>query len=144
MNSSDVKPEQLRTINCLRHIAEEDCAALLEFLELETFPQNTVLFEEGAPGDCMYLILEGQIRVYTHRKGPEKTLKNLGPGDVFGDIALFNHTPRLASVQATTEAKLLKLTETALDKFAKKYPGLEVAFLRALTASLSQIYSDFH
>ncbi len=144
MNSTDIKPEQLRSIKCLKHIADADCGALLEFLELEICPQNQVLFEEGAAGDCMYMILSGQVRVFSRRKGHEKTLKDLGPGDVFGDIAMFNHTPRLASVQATTEAKLLKLTEAALEKFAAKYPNREVAFLRALSLSLTQIYADFH
>ena len=144
MNSSSTKPEQLRIMKCLSRFQDEERPVLLEFVEPVSCGQNTVLFEEGDTGDCMYLILEGQMRVFTRKKGQAVTLKLLEAGDAFGDIALFHHTPRLASVDAVRDSKLLKLTAAGLEKLTASHPGLSAKFLHSLAVSLSQMYRDFH
>jgi CRP-like cAMP-binding protein len=144
MNSSSIKPEQLRTIKSLNGFEDEERLRLLEFLEPVRCDQNTVLLEEGEPGDCMYFILEGQMRVFHRKKNQNVTVKSLEAGDAFGDIALFNGTPRLASVDAVCDSQLLKLSAAGLAKLAGKHPDLSAKFLRSIAISLSQMYRDFH
>ena len=115
----------------------------LEFVEPVACGQNTVLFEEGDTGDCMYLILEGQMRVFHRKKGQVVPLRLLESGDSFGDIALFHRTPRLASVEATCDSQLLKLTADGLKKLTAKHPELAAKFLHSLAVSLTQMYRDF-
>lgn len=144
MNSANIPPEQLRILKCLSRVNDEERAAFLEFVEPTTCAAKTVLFEEGSVGDCMYLILAGQMRVFTRKKGQVVTLKLLDAGDAFGDIALFHGTPRLASVEAVSDSQLLKLDAKGLEKLTAKYPALSAAFLHSLATSLSQMYRDFH
>jgi CRP-like cAMP-binding protein len=143
MSPSEIPAAQLRTTKCLSRFTDADCNAFLGFVELENHPQDTVLFREGDPGDFMYLILEGQVRVFTVKKGKPVALKLLAQGDAFGDIALFNHTPRLASVETVTQSKLLKLTEAKLKQFQASCPAASTTFLQSLAASLTQMYADF-
>ena len=89
-----VGSRQLRVLKCLSRLQDEERLSLLDFAEPVTCGQGMVLFEEGDAGDCMYLILEVQMRVFTQKKGQAVTLKLLEAGDAFGDIALFHHTPR--------------------------------------------------
>jgi CRP-like cAMP-binding protein len=144
MNPSSIKPEQLRILKSLNRFNDEERMAFLDFVEPVSCGQNVVLFEEGDTGDCMYLIREGQMRVFTRKKGQAVTLKLLEAGDAFGDIALFHHTPRLASVDAVRDSQLLKLTTAGLEKLTAKHPGLSAKFLHSLAVSLTQMYRDFH
>lgn len=143
MNASEIKPEQLRIMKCLDRFQEADRQAFLPFLELVNCPQGTVLFEEGDAGDSMFLILEGEMRVFRRHKSQVEGLKRLVPGEAFGDIALFNQTPRLAGIDAAKDSRLLKLTAAQLEKFTAKHPDLSGKFLSSLTALLTQMYSDF-
>lgn len=143
MNASDIKPEPLRIMKCLDRFQDAERLAFLEFVELVSCPQGKVLFEEGDAGDSMYLILEGEMRVFRRSKGQIEALKRLGPGEAFGDIALFNQTPRLAGIDASKDSRLLKLTAGQLEKFTAKHPDLSAKFLSSLTALLTQMYSDF-
>lgn len=115
----------------------------LAFVEPVTCGHNTVLFEEGDTGDCMYLILEGQMRVFHRKKGQTVPLRLLESGDSFGDIALFHRTPRLAGVEAVRDSQLLKLTSEGLEKLTAKHPDLAAKFLHSLAMSLTQMYRDF-
>jgi CRP-like cAMP-binding protein len=130
-------------IRCLNRFQDEERLKFLEFAEPVTCGQNRVLFEEGDTGDCMYLILEGQMRVFSRKKGQLVTLRLLEAGDGFGDIALFHHTPRLASVDAVCDSQLLKLTADGLEKLTAKHPDLASKFLHSLAMALSQTYQDF-
>lgn len=144
MSASETKPEQLRLIKCLSRFNDEELKAFLEFVELAACGENVVLFEQGDIGDCMYFIAEGQLRVFTRKKGNTVTLKVLEAGDAFGDIALFNQTPRLAGVEALRDSRLLRLTAANLEKLAAKNPGLSAKFLQCLAISQAQMYRDFH
>ena len=91
MDSSSIKPEQLRTIKSLSRCTEEERMAFLEFVELVPCAKGVLLIQEGDEGDCMYFIVAGEMRVFTRKKnGQELTLKMLGAGDAFGDVALFH------------------------------------------------------
>ncbi|MEY4387352.1 MAG: hypothetical protein RLY20_2635 [Verrucomicrobiota bacterium] len=143
MNPSEIPATELRAMKCLSRFTDDDCKAFLEFVDLETPAANTLLFKEGDVGDFMYLILEGEVCVFTVKKEQHVPLKTLRRGDSFGDIALFNHTPRLASVETVTACRLLKLTEAKLKQFQARCPEASTAFLRSLAASLTQMYADF-
>ena len=145
MDSSSIKPEQLRTIKSLSRCTEEERMAFLEFVELVPCAKGVLLIQEGDEGDCMYFIVAGEMRVFTRKKnGQELTLKMLGAGDAFGDVALFHGSPRMASVDASSDSQLLKLTSDGLDKLRVQQPGIAAEFLHSLATSLSQMYRDFH
>ncbi len=145
MNPNTVPIEELRPMKCLSRFTDEERLRFVEFTEPATCAKDTVLFEEGDQGDCMYLILAGQMRVFRRKKGgPVEPLKLLGPGDAFGDIALFHGTPRTAGVDALSDSRMLKLTANGLEELTAKEPAISADFLHSLATALTQMYRDFH
>lgn len=143
MNTLSISADQLHSIQCLSRLQPAERLRLLEYLEPTECAEGDVLFEQGDAGDYMYLILEGAIRVFTRKNGAKATLKLLETGEAFGDIALFHHTPRLASVEAISNCQLLKLSSAGLERLTADHPGISAKFLHALAVSLTHMYSDF-
>lgn len=78
-------------------------------------PMGNVLFYEGEAGDACYLIKHGHIEIC---KGDEKnlvTLARLGPGDIFGEMALFDQRPRMATAVARDDTQVLKISKEAFE-----------------------------
>ena len=72
-----------------------------------TVDANKVIFREGEPGDRMYIIQEGNVRISKQIEGKEHILAVLTKGDFFGEMALVNQEPRTATVTAATTVKML-------------------------------------
>ncbi|MGH8765578.1 MAG: Crp/Fnr family transcriptional regulator, partial [Burkholderiales bacterium] len=103
------------------------------------FDRNKVIVKEGQAGLRMYAVLEGHVAVSIGSSIVEK----LGPGGVFGEFALFDHAPRLASVVAVTDCSLLPVNRAAFEmlvrtspEFADSMLGSLAERLRVLTARL--------
>jgi CRP-like cAMP-binding protein len=142
MNQNDITIEQLRKIKSLARFKDEELLEFLHFVELTPIAHDTELFHEGNPGDAMYLILDGQMQVYTEKPDGEiEILKILQTGEAFGDLALFYHTKRAASVKALKDSQLLKLTAASLENLTAKQAGLASKFLFSMANSLSQMYA---
>jgi CRP-like cAMP-binding protein len=77
----------------------------------------------------MFFLVEGKCRVVTHRGGDLVELAQMGPGDIVGELALFDHRPRSADVQALTACVLLKINEGVLRALAGVYPNAAFKFL---------------
>jgi CRP-like cAMP-binding protein len=86
----------------LRHMA-----ARLQRIEAAA---GEVIVREGDAGDRCYLVRRGEVKVFVDRTGSEHSLGVLGPGGVFGELALLTESPRSASVQATVDTELLALS----------------------------------
>jgi serine/threonine-protein kinase len=94
-------------------------------------PAGSVIITEGEPGDTAYVILQGHCAAYRMEGSTELELRSMGPGEVFGETAIFSHKPRTASVKATTDALLLKVTADVLSR-ALGLNSWMGAFVRAL------------
>ena len=92
---------------------------------------------QGEPGDTMYFILEGELRVRINVAGKETILATLGAGEFFGDISLFDQGPRSADVVANADSLLVKISSRAFDELAKEAPELATPFLRAIGKTLT-------
>lgn len=75
--------------------------------EGESFPAGGVIFSEGDPGAVFYVILQGEVEL---RIGG-KLVDTLGPGEPFGEMALIDHAPRVATAIAKTPCKLMAIPE---------------------------------
>jgi CRP/FNR family transcriptional regulator, cyclic AMP receptor protein len=143
MDKSNLKPGHLRRIKSLALLNDDQLAAFLDFVEVITCPHSGTLFKEGQPGDSMFLILDGQMRVYTKtRKGEILFLRMLDAGDAFGEVALLNQAPRSASVEAVRETVLVKLTSGSLQNLLSEQPALAAQFLYHLARSLGRQLGD--
>ena len=132
-----IEPRALRRIKILAGMTDEQLERFAQFVEVEKAPQWSVIVKQGDPGDAMYFILEGELRVRMNVMGKETILATLGPGDFFGDLSLFDHGPRSADVVANTDSSLLRVSATGFDALAKEAPQIATPFLRAIGRTLS-------
>ena len=72
------------------------------------------VIREGDVGDTAYVVVTGSLKVHVQASGERTVLRELGPGDVFGEMAVFTNRPRSATVEATTEVQLIEVTRAAL------------------------------
>jgi len=89
--------------------AEEILADVAELLEEVEAKQGQVVFEKGAAGDSLYIVLSGRVRVYDGAR----TIVELGDKEIFGELALLDPEPRVASVAAVEDTRLFRLDREA-------------------------------
>jgi ABC-type multidrug transport system ATPase subunit/CRP-like cAMP-binding protein/ABC-type multidrug transport system permease subunit len=111
-------PEQLRAI-----------ASSLERIELAA---GDVIFREGDPGEEMYIVVSGQVRVVSDVQTEKVVFAHLGPGEFFGEMALVTGAARSAGVIATTDVQLWRLAKQQFDLVAKEHPEVTVEISRIL------------
>ncbi len=94
-------------------------------LERHEFEDGEVIFERGAPGEDLYFVESGQVRIFTFdEEGRELTLNTLGPGEVFGELALLDSRPRSASAAAVGPTVLRRLSRDRLLAAMRSSPEL--------------------
>ena len=132
-----IKPGSLRRIKILADLKDAQLAHLAEYMELQEVTQWSVLFNQGDTSDSMFLVLGGELRARVVTNGRETILATFGPGDFFGDMALFDHGPRSADVVANVDSTLLKISSVSFDRLTREAPALATPFLQATARTLS-------
>jgi hypothetical protein len=136
-NPKGLDARALRRVKILGSMSDEQLERFAKFMQLEKTPQWSVIVKQGEPGDAMYLILQGELRVRITVRGKETILATLSVGDFFGDISLFDHGPRSADVVANNDSILLKISSSAVEELSKEAPEVANTFLRNIGQTLS-------
>ncbi|HOX56023.1 MAG TPA: cyclic nucleotide-binding domain-containing protein [Verrucomicrobiota bacterium] len=132
-----IDPRALRRIKILAGMTDDQLERFAQFVEVEKVPQWSVIVKQGDPGDVMYFILDGELRVRLSVMGSESILATLSAGEFFGDVSLFDHGPRSADVVANCDSTVVKISAAAFDELAKAAPDIATPFLRAVGRTLS-------
>ena len=132
-----IKPGALRRVKILGEMNDQQLGRFAQFMEVENARQFHTIVKQGDPGDSMYLILEGELRVRQMIAGKETVLVTLLAGEFFGDISLFDHGPRSADVVANFNSVLLKISATNLQRMVQEAPELATPFLIAICKTLT-------
>jgi CRP-like cAMP-binding protein len=103
-----------------------------------TFSSGTELMRQGDISDAMYVILAGRVRVErTVPQIPQSVvLAEFGSGQVVGEMGLFDHEPRSATVTAIEHTEAVELDDLALAQTVLRYPEVGTALLRLLSERL--------
>jgi CRP/FNR family cyclic AMP-dependent transcriptional regulator len=100
----------LRSATLFRELDDEAAAALRASMSELRLGRSEVVFREGDAGDRVYVVAKGKIKLgRTSPDGRENLLALLGPGQMFGELSLFDPGPRSATASAVTETVLLGL-----------------------------------
>ena len=119
----------LRTVSLFKEVAEPDLAALWPWLKERRLRKGEVLCREGDPGDEMFFVRTGTVIISKNVKGHvDQVLARGGPGDFFGEMALFDRLPRSATIQAETNATLMELNRDNLERLIEMSPRAASAF----------------
>jgi CRP-like cAMP-binding protein/Fe-S-cluster-containing hydrogenase component 2/thioredoxin reductase len=99
---------------------------------IERLEPGKTLFREGDPGDAIYLIRNGQVKIAKTSAGKELVLSYLVAGNFFGETALLPDAPRTATVTAIFPTDLIRLDKADFDRFIALHPGLAAGFAAKL------------
>lgn len=103
-------------------------------LELMMLPAGGTLFRQGEPGDCLYVVISGMVRVLVRRHDEEvRLIAELGAGETVGEMAILADVPRSATVSAVRDTHLAKLTQAGYERLLTKHPA---SVARLVTASV--------
>jgi CRP-like cAMP-binding protein len=115
----------------------EGAAALRASLTERSVAKGEIIFQEGEPGDRMYVILEGKVKLgQSSNDGRESLLAILGPGEMFGELSLFDPGQRTSTATALTDAVILALSNEQLRPWLAGRPEVAAALLQALARRL--------
>ena len=108
------------------------------------YRKGSVVFVQGEPGERCFVIVSGTIKISAyHPDGREAVLAVLGPGDVFGELALFGQAERSADATALEDAEVLSLDADGLDASIRTHPEIGLALLHVLGQRLRQSNEAF-
>lgn len=92
---------------------------MADFKNLKT---NEILFNEGDFPDNMYIVRNGQISIFNSKEGAENQLAVVGPGELIGELALFDKRNRSASAKALSDSSVVILPYNQLEKQMETLP----------------------
>jgi len=92
------------------------------------FETGEVIFHEGDVGDYLYIIVNGQVEVFTTKEGKERVIAKLGKGEYFGEMALLNQRARLATVRCLTPVDILALKKSDFGLLISNFQELKKDF----------------
>ena len=111
--------------------------ALRTSMNLVKLRKGQSLFKEGDDGDHLYVVSSGKVQLGTKSvDGRENLLMILGPGDMFGELSLFDSGPRTATAIAVTDAKLLALGQDKVIPWVREHPEVSLQLLARLASRL--------
>jgi len=106
----------LKAVPMFAEVSDEILADVAELLGEVDYAKGQVVFEKGAEGDSLYVVISGRVRVYDGAR----PIVELGPKEIFGELALLDPEPRLASIAAVEDTRLFRLDR---ESFAELMAG---------------------
>ena len=91
-----------------------------QILERRTFGAGDRIFAEGSEGICAYIVQDGQVEIYKVIDGAETVIGTLGKGAIFGEMALLDDSPRMASARAVELVTVIIVNRQTFDDKMKK------------------------
>ncbi len=116
---------------------DEASTALRSTMTTVELGRGEILFHEGDPGDRLYVIVDGKVKLgRASGDGRENLLAVLGPGEMFGELSLFDPGPRNATATAVADTTLIGLGSDDLGSWFDGRPDVSRQLLRALARRL--------
>ena len=122
----------LSKVSLFAEFTADELKILLELTDTVSLPAGSFVVRQDEPGDCMFVLMEGQARVRHRRKGRQFELAILEVGDFFGELALVDEGPRMADVIAESDCVCLKATQAVFRALAAVQPAAALKFFIAV------------
>src|SRR5713226_8792428 len=136
MSPTDV----LKRVPLFSDLADAELARFSDVIREREYPKNSVILFEDDPGDALYIVSTGQVKVVLiGEDGREVILSVLGEGEVFGEMALIDDEPRSAHVIAMEDSTLVVLRREDFQNILLQVPAIALALLRELSRRLRRV-----
>ena len=114
----DDREEQIAKVHLFHGLRAEALSLVAQVAVEETHPVGTVIFKHGDIGEKLYVVVDGRVRITREVAGAggnEEALAIVGPGDVFGEMALLDDAPRSATARVHERCRLLAIHRDAFE-----------------------------
>ena len=125
-----LKIDQLRTIPLFSDLNDGELQLILDSSHIVTYPPRNIIFHEGDPGGCLYIVLAGGVRiVLLGEQGKQIILGNVGHNDFFGVFSLLDGGPRCSTAISLHKTTLFQLSKERFQRLLQQHPDIAVKVL---------------
>jgi CRP/FNR family transcriptional regulator len=123
----------LGRVPVFEELADDDLRRVAEVSVPRRFGAGEVVFREGDDSDTCYVVNTGHARaIREHPDGRQITLATFGPGDIFGELAMFDDERRSATIEASDDLEVLGILGTDMRRLLRRHPDIAVKLVIAL------------
>jgi CRP-like cAMP-binding protein len=120
-------------------LADDELGRVAEVTVPRRFDAGEAVFREGDESDTCYVVRSGHVRaVREHQDGRSITLARFGPGDIFGELAMFDNERRSATIEAIESTEAIAILGGDMRRLLKEHPDIAVKLLAALGRRLRE------
>ena len=125
--------EYLREISPYASLDESDLESFARHATRRSYRKNTLVIHQGDETDSLYILLEGQMRVFIEdEQGRELTVRIVNAGDSFGELALLGEFPRSANVMAVTDCVVSVISRDSYLQLLRDCPQVSLSLIKTL------------
>jgi signal transduction histidine kinase len=130
--------DSLRRLPLLAGLPDADLGWLSEQAQTLAIEAGSNLIEEGEPGDAAFIVLDGEFEVIKKSGRQDIVIAVRESGQVFGEMALIEHSPRTATVRAVRRSTVLKIGEDVFQQLLRQSPSASLSILQTVSQRLRQ------
>jgi len=120
------------------NLSPVDLKQVAALAEEELFTDGDQMALEGDVGDMMFIIVSGEVKVYSQRDGQEFEIARRKAGDYVGEMAIIGREPRMASFSAVGDVRTLCIDQKSFEGLIRERPDVSLAVMRVLTQRLKE------
>lgn len=129
---------RLHNIRLFESLSTSDLQALADITEVTAYSVGERIITQGETGDCLYVLLTGEVAVTNDQGGRLIELARLRQGSVFGEMAILTEETRSANVDAVTDCQCLSIAREPFRSLVEERPHIAFGIFEALSARLRE------
>jgi len=132
------KVEKLRNLDVFRDLTFKETLEVDELLHERVYEKGEIVFEEGDMGHGIFVVVSGKVRVDPSQELLKSTVLEFGPGEMLGELSLFEEAPRFATVAAVERTVMVALLRAEFSSLLTKNTKIGVKILVRLSSTMSR------
>lgn len=129
---------RLHNIRLFASLSTADLQALADIAEVAEFAAGERIITEGETGDCLYVLLQGEVIVFRTSEGKRVELARLHQGHVFGEMAILTEETRSADIEAAVDCTCLSIEREPFRSLVEERPQIAFGIFEALSARIRE------
>ena len=137
-DATSQRTEMLKNIPVFHELTRKEILEVDELLHERTYEKDEIIFEEGDTGHGIFLIVSGRIRAESSCKLLERAVLEFGPGEMLGELSLFDEAPRAVTAVAMERTLTVALFHAELSSLLTKNKNIGIKVLIEISKTMSQ------
>ena len=134
--ADDRSIENLKTLSLFKRLTARELRELDELLHERSYEKDEVIFDEGDTGLGLFVIVSGRVKIESSHAALQRLAPEFGPGDFFGELALFEESQRTARAVAVEPTRVLALFRAEFVSLLERDRGIGVKILFELSRTV--------